>query len=102
MAKPTRHIQQYSPVYCHRLFSTVEYTQKHLETYCHDCPYLSGSAQGYGVECTWDDGTGRDISFNETPEQLARRGAQVMAKNPDRTREQIEEEARKAIAQEQA
>lgn len=41
---------------------------------CDDCPYLSGSLQGNGVECQWDDPDAKDpfVPVYEPQKELLR------------------------------
>lgn len=46
-------------VYCHKQKAVVELTEDHLGNVCAGCPFFSGTIQGHGVECYWNDN--RDI-----------------------------------------
>lgn len=43
-------------VYCRWRDKRVKFTPEHMDKYCFgDCRYLSGSVQGEGVECSYDE-----------------------------------------------
>ena len=44
------HFDKNGRVYCRRLNKIIDSLKD-----CYACPLVSGSLQGYGVECTWDD-----------------------------------------------
>lgn len=46
-------------VYCHKVKDVVELDQEHLANQCANCPFFSGTIQGHGIECYWNDD--RDI-----------------------------------------
>lgn len=81
--KPTNHIQTQpgGEAYCHFLGKIVDIFDGHIQDVCigKQCPYLNGDAQGDGIECLWDDGTGRALSYDD-PEVLMELGKKVRAK----------------------
>lgn len=42
-------------IYCRKRDKVVEFTNVHQSQYCNSCEMFAGSAQGDGVECTWND-----------------------------------------------
>lgn len=42
-------------VYCHQEGGLVVYDGEHIHKSCWSCPYWSGVAKGYGVECSYED-----------------------------------------------
>jgi len=51
-------------VYCHRMNSIADLTQKFMATECMSCPYYAGDMLGHAVECLFDDACKeKEISF---------------------------------------
>lgn len=42
-------------VYCCLRNKIVDLTEQHLVQYCHGCQMFAGTAQGKGIECSWND-----------------------------------------------
>lgn len=42
-------------IYCKKLNDVVSLDEKHISRHCNLCKMYAGSAQGKGVECTWED-----------------------------------------------
>lgn len=55
----TRHLNLTDPatetVYCHYQGDVVKFDGVHVAKVCWNCPYWGGLAEGYGVECVYDD-----------------------------------------------
>lgn len=57
-------------IYCRKLDRVLPLTISHYEDECSDCPYFNGSAQGYGVECLFNDGSNLERVKNQDPFDL--------------------------------
>lgn len=42
-------------VYCDKTRAVEKLDNRFQDKYCGDCPFYNGSAQGQGVECSFDD-----------------------------------------------
>lgn len=42
-------------IYCRKRNKVVVFNEDHISQYCSNCQMYSGSAQGEGVECYWND-----------------------------------------------
>jgi hypothetical protein len=62
----TNHLQT-GLAYCYLKRQIVPVPGPHIADVCigEKCPYMAGSVQGEGIECLWDDGTGRPLSYDD-------------------------------------
>lgn len=81
MKPKTNHIQR-GLAYCYLKDELVEVPGPHIQEVClgEKCPYLTGSAQGEGIECLWDDGTGIPLSY-EDPFVLQKLGEKMKTRS---------------------
>jgi hypothetical protein len=59
--RKTNHIQFFGTIYCRKQDAITEMVGDFIQRNCVRCEFLSGSNQGIGIECYYEDGSNKSF-----------------------------------------